>query len=359
MIKGFIGNINNRNIRGWGFDTDSINIAADVTLYLDDELIEKKKANTCREGLKQKIHPTGNCGFSFKIPPCIGYNGQKIAVKINNQILNSHFTTLLGEKSKNLLNSFQVFGERASGTNFLIQLLLKNLPNIKMVGRYGWKHFFPPAEFPNSDRCLFVMIYRDPFDWVRSLFLQPHHVHTSLKKLDFSDFIRSEWYCVFDELANVKPGEKQYGKEMMFERNPDNGKRFENILKLRTAKILAFEALRGKVDYIEFVRYEDIKNDPTGFIDRIARKHDIASAINFTPVEKYKGITDKKYVPKNYFDISRQDYQYILKQLDFEVEASIGYQIRGDVIETKIFLKNFIKSFNKNNLMNIISKVRL
>lgn len=351
MIKGAIGNINKRSIRGWGFDTASPNIAADVALYLDDELIEKKKANISREKLKQKIHPTGYCGFSFKIPPSIGYHGQKITVKINNHILNSHFTALLGEKSKNLLNSFQVFGERASGTNFLIQLLLKNLPNIKMVGRYGWKHFFPPAEFPNSDRCLFVVIYRDPFDWIRSLYLQPHHVHTSLKKLNFSDFIRAEWYCVFDELANVKPGDEQYGKEMMFERNPDNGKRFENALKLRTAKVLAFEALRDKVDHIEFARYEDLKNDPAGFIDRIARKFDIAAAINFIPVEKYKGITDKKFTPRNYFKIPMQDYLYILQQQDFEVEKIIGYRIRRDVIATKFFLKDFIKFFSKNNLI--------
>jgi hypothetical protein len=352
MIKGAIENINKRSIRGWGFDTASPKIAADVTLYLDDELIEKKEANIFREELKQKIHPTGDCGFSFKIPPHIGYHGQKISVKINNQILNSHFRALLDEKSKNLLNSFQIFGERASGTNFLIQLLLKNLPNIKIVGRYGWKHFFPPAEFPNSDRCLFVVIYRDPFDWIRSLYLQPHHVHTSLEKLNFSGFIRAEWYCVFDELANVKPGDEQYGKEMMVERNPDNGKRFENVIKLRTAKILAFEAIRDKVDHIEFVRYEDIKNNPAGFIDRIARKHDIASAMNFTPVEKYKGITDEKYVPKNYFDISNQDYQYILKQLDFEVEKIIGYRIRSDVVAKNFSFRKICKNYIRNQVKN-------
>ena len=89
------------------------------------------------------------------------------------------------------LDHFQVFGERNSGTNFVSHLIDKNT-DLEMVGRYGWKHGFPVA-VAYHPRSLIVFVYRDPIDWLVSMYNRPYAASKTVKFSDFSAFLRSEW----------------------------------------------------------------------------------------------------------------------------------------------------------------------
>ncbi|HKM92319.1 MAG TPA: hypothetical protein VJY41_01570 [Prolixibacteraceae bacterium] len=187
--------------------------------------------------------------------------------------------------------------------------------------------FFPPETFPNSKNCLFIVIYRNPFDWLRSLHLQPHHTHPSLKNISFSKFIRTEWQCIWDEWANVHPDDDKYRKEMLFERNPITGERFENVIQLRNAKIKAFELLKKKVTHIEYVRYEDLVKEPDEFLNKLAEKYLLPLKNTFENIITYKGITPKTYKPKTYNEITPDDLEYIMINIDVAFERKIGYSL--------------------------------
>jgi len=144
------------------------------------------------------------------------------------------------------IKRIQVFGERCSGTNYLESLLTQNLDDITLRRDFGHKHFFHLPGVSHADDCLFIIIYRELFDWLRSLHQQPYHAASELRDIHFSEFIRRPWWCVWSEESGKTPTNPLYGKEMMFERNPRTGKRFRNVIRLRANKIRNWESLRKK-----------------------------------------------------------------------------------------------------------------
>lgn len=360
MIKGRVDRIDNHKIRGWCFDPSKPKERLTVELFIDGIKIKKVKADVFRVDLEKRKNIPANCAFDISLPQSIEYKGQKIEVLSEKTPIKSRFSVLLGEKNNERINRIQIYGERASGTNFLKQLLVKNIPNIAHTSQYGWKHFFPPKDFPNSDNCLFIVIYRDPFDWLRSLHLQPHHTHPSLKKISFSKFIRTEWQCVWDELADVQPGDEKYGTEMLFERDPLTGKRFENVIQLRNAKNIAFEELKQKVKNIEFVKYEELKKNPKRLINKIKKRFKISSLDNILTVDTYKGITKKKYIPKEYAPIDDNDLLFIKNNLKTSLEKKIGYDAKYQKHnQSKIKLSKIISTIKQSTYStfeNIIAR---
>lgn len=352
MIRGSIDRIDNHKIRGWCFDPSKPKERLTVELFIDGIKIKKVKADVFRVDLDKSKNIPGNCGFEISLPQSIEYKGQAIELLSDKTPIKSRFSVLLGEKNTEKIKRIQIYGERASGTNFLKQLLVKNIPNIAHTNQYGWKHFFPPETFPNSNKCLFIVIYRNPFDWLRSIHLQPHHTHPSLRKISFSDFIRTEWHCIWDELANVLPDDEKYGKEMLFERNPKTGDRFENIIKLRNAKNKAFEKLKKEVEFVEYVRYEDLIKNPLDFISKIKEKYNLFTTKEYNSIDTYKGITRKTFVPKTYASISKNDLQFIKKNLDSSIEKQIGY----DVKKYKLAKTHSSQTFSLKEKINLLLK---
>ena len=151
------------------------------------------------------------------------------------------------------IRHIQIYGERYSGTNFLQHLLEKNLSDISIDYKFGWKHFFINGDVENASNFLFVVIYRDPFDWLRSFHSYPYHAAPEIKKARFSQFIRHEWWCAWDEDAGKSPEDPIYGKEMMFERDPKTLNRFSNVIRLRTAKIKNWESLVSEAHEVSLI----------------------------------------------------------------------------------------------------------
>lgn len=219
----------------------------------------------------------------------------------------------------------QIFGERASGTNYLQQLLERNLPDLPVRFDFGWKHFLHAPGVETAVDCLFLVLYRNPFDWLLSLHRHPWHVAPELKQLSFSDFLRKEWRCVWNEDSKTPPTDPRYGTEMPFERDPVTHQPFANVLAMRTAKIRDWESLRVQTRHALYVRYEDLRADPGAAIARVAVAGGVATPAFFQPVTGYKGMAFA-YRPR-VERMDEADLDYIVAHLDPALEQSIGYDL--------------------------------
>jgi hypothetical protein len=236
------------------------------------------------------------------------------------------------------IKRIQIFGERCSGTNYLEALLANNLPDTPVCWDYGFKHFFPQARLDDSADSLFVIIYRHPLDWLRSLYRSPWHVAPGLRNIPFPEFIRSEWWCVWDEDAGISRSDSRYGSEMMMERRPDTGARFTDVLAMRTAKIHAWETIRDRAAHSFYINYERLRDDPEKIIRIITRDFDIPATPHFKDVKHYKGRKWYRGWPTRLFRkplpaISAADRRHIMSRLDAALERKIGYDIHATGLE--------------------------
>lgn len=229
----------------------------------------------------------------------------------------------------------QLFGERCSGTNYLHRLIERNIPGLPVVFDFGFKHA-PPLQLhqPLHD-CLFCVIYRDPFDWIRSLHAKPWHVVPELRHKPFGEFIRSPWHCVWDEQTNTPPASPSFGTEMLHERHPDTGQRYANPLQLRSDRLRRWQALEQHVPRFWWVQYESLMRYPQLLIRDVANHAGHGLAAAFQPVTTYKGFPcAPPYQPQRYPPIAPADHAFIVEQLDWDVETKVGYFARNNSCPT-------------------------
>lgn len=220
--------------------------------------------------------------------------------------------------SETPIKRIQILGERCSGTNYLEKLLKKNLIGVKIGFPLNYKHTFLDViceGYKDSDDILFVVIYRNFFDWVRSLFNNPQHVDHDYNKT-FSSFIRSEWKCTYPD-----------GREILNERNIMTMERFKNIFELRKAKLINHTNVKNVTKNYISINYEHLKKNYKPIIKFIADKFKIKMTNNIQNITTYKGLADKPYVDTEYFDFDKEDISFIAKNLDAEVETSVGYDV--------------------------------
>lgn len=239
------------------------------------------------------------------------------------------------------IKQIHVIGERCSGTNFVSSLLETNLKNIEVtkaeqIEPYGWKHGYitkRALDHANDNHCLFIHVHRNPYDWIRSFYENPHAAHPTLKHLPFSQWIRSEWQSIYTEFNSYyRRGHPLHHTEMLEDRNPNTGKRFENVIQLRTSKLNHFEHLQKHSPNVISVSYDSINENPENFLKEIASRFLVMCKESYNPIIAYKGNrgTPKKfqraYQEKKYPDFSSEDLNFINSQLDWELENKLGYK---------------------------------
>lgn len=213
----------------------------------------------------------------------------------------------------------QIYGERCSGTNYLEQLINKNF-NLQIRWAFGWKHWHSFSQFPkfeyDLDEWLFLVIYRNPLDWLRSLYRQQHHFPDSIKTLNFSDFLRNQWWSVFK------------GQEHMSDRNPLTQERYKNILKMRGGKHHNYLELKNKVKNVYYINYDLLNLDRRKIIRDISHTFKIPLRKGFVDqITSYKGLGKIKYIKTKYDSISEDDLNFIKEELDLELEIYLGYEL--------------------------------
>jgi len=227
-----------------------------------------------------------------------------------------------------LITRVCILGERVSGTCF-IQTLLSSNSKIKLEKSYGHKHFFQDVDMicnKDTTNVLFVFVTRDIVSWLSSMKNTPYHTDLPIRRCtDFSKFIRMEWVCIYDKTSGTSDKDKKYGTEMINERDPYTGERFENIIKMRTSKIDHCMAIGKIVENFIHVKYEDVNEDPEKFIRDLSEKFNIPTNPMFRHVKTIKGVGNSIYVPKNYPMISEDDESFIQENIDECTEKYVGY----------------------------------
>ena len=221
-----------------------------------------------------------------------------------------------------------ILGERVSGTSF-VQSLFNVNTTLKPNSSFGHKHFFQDVEAiqkMNTSHILFVLVTRDIIEWLQSFKNSTFHADIPIRNCtNLSKFIRMEWKCIEDETSGVSQMDKKYGTEMLFERDPLTGNRFSNVIQMRTCKINHWMSLKNIVPNFVHIRYEDVRDDPEDFLVNICQIYGICRHREFNPVKSVRGKGRVEYVRKNYPEISQEDINFILEELDEDSESLIGY----------------------------------
>ena len=240
------------------------------------------------------------------------------------------------------ITRFQVFSERCSGSTYLQRLLLDNLTangqKLPLTRHFGHKHFprwfeLPQSAYFSQDQkytfdsnanTLFIILFRDPYDWLRSFNLNPHHAVKGLHKLPFSTFIRTRW-----RVNQIEGRMVQEKKENPFiEIDPLTGRPFRNVIQMRTQKIKTMLEIAERVQNVYLINYETLRDFPEEVLDEIANLFGLSRKEVYTPVVYHKGNPSHgKYRPKKYVSISKRDLAWINSELDHEMERLIGYEI--------------------------------
>lgn len=221
-----------------------------------------------------------------------------------------------------------VLGERVSGTCFIQSLITENT-RLRAVSPYGHKHFFQDTEKlrrEKNDDTLFVFISRDLVEWLNSFKNNTFHAEASIRNCkDMSSFLRMEWKCIFDKTSGTSESSSQYGSEMMFERNPSDGKRFRNVVQMRNSKMWHFLGVREHVENYLHVRYEDVRDNPETFLEDISEKFGIALTKVFHPINTIRGKGRIPYARKTYPAMSPEDTDFVVMNVDHDLESLLGY----------------------------------
>jgi hypothetical protein len=233
----------------------------------------------------------------------------------------------------------QIFGERNAGTNFIESLILRNFANVEKTSELGWKHWFPKNISIQDDGLLVVIVHRNPLDWTTSMYSTPWHVANEVRNLAFSEFIRVEWLS--SECANAAKGWEKGSLQGKLEKDPKTGELFQNIFKLRAAKINAFESTKKMYPNAISLRYESVLENKKEFLVRFGNRFNLSRRDSVDFVDDYKG-NGGGYISKWYFGLRKilrkrrrklllegsADYLFFRSQIDWALEESIGYSIK-------------------------------
>ena len=220
----------------------------------------------------------------------------------------------------------QIFGERCSGTNYVAQLLRRNLFGVRLTDPFGWKHGWPDRVLDTADHCLFVIVHRDPFAWAQSLHRQPWHAAPSLRQLPFSEFLRTPWWCCWGQDMEISPTDPRLGTEMMHERDPATGERFANVMQLRTAKLRAWLSIEARVRHCVVVRYEDAARDPKQLVRSVAQQFGLLRWPWLRRVATHKG-GPEPFMARADVAWLAADVAWIAASVDHSLESQCGHDV--------------------------------
>lgn len=232
---------------------------------------------------------------------------------------------LFAKHEGGLPSRIAILAERCSGSNFVENLILSNFENLK-PDRSIHKHF-PPWMWKDRkrDAILYIVIFRNPYDWLRSLHRIPHHAARSLCKIPFEQFIRSQWSLNAQDPVIMKLGDPTA------DRQPFTGLPFKNVIELRTEKIKTMLQIRNRVENIYYINYETVRAFPRKVLKEIQQIYSLKPTAVYHPVVHYKAVPGAHlYSPRTYAPISKEDLFHINTNLNKRLERKIGYKLIFD-----------------------------
>ena len=229
--------------------------------------------------------------------------------------------------SDQMLSHVQIFGERNSGTNHLRKLVEENMHNPEnflgsystnsnpenTARRFGYKHYYADAEKikENQSDTLFLVIYKNPYTWIRSTLHKPYHFKSCLNGKSIYD------------LPSVRLfGTDSRGRQIP-DVHPESGENID-IFELRHHKIQNWENLKNLVDNVAYINYETLLLEPTKTIQSILINYASLFKVSKAPVY----VTDKAYLDKysNPQTFSESEMEVLNTNIFWNSENFIGYE---------------------------------
>jgi len=224
-----------------------------------------------------------------------------------------------------------VRGERCSGTNYLYSLLKKNFSDIVFASDFGWKHDFLDIRTPKiyeQQNYLIFIVFRNPYDWVQSLYKNPHHIHPKLRDKPFSEFIRSEWCSIIEGFAEYEIYNLPVTQELFIDRNPINLEKIKNIFELRNLKNTNFLSYKNIFNNCYYLNIEILQKNWENILHDINNK--FFNIENFTPKNEYYYKGQEKYGMFNHSNsqkLNNSDLSFMIEQLDWKIEHQLNYNL--------------------------------
>lgn len=223
------------------------------------------------------------------------------------------------------IRAVQIYGQRCSGTHFLIKTIERSFPDADFTEAYGFKHWFVPHHVVIPEGVLVLVVARHAGDWIRSLHARPWHVRRETAALPFADFIRAEWHAVWDdENFGIGPAHPLWGQEMLHERCPATGQRFADPMAMRTAKLAHWAGLARRAPDVALIRYEDVRDRPGTLLNGLRAAFDLPP-VTIRPITSYKGHGLKTFTGSAYPPLSPADRAFIHARLNPATESLYGY----------------------------------
>lgn len=182
------------------------------------------------------------------------------------------------------ITNYTIFGERHSGTNFLENVVSKNL-DINPIWKFGWKHWIGSGchwnKFITSQDTLFIGIVRNIYDWIGGMMKLPHHL--LLKENTYEALLSypvASGYIpeLFISYGKIISGIKDINKIIIQdERNYITQAYYKNIFEARYFKnIFLYHYMPFLVDNFILIRYEDFLFNHGSICATISKTFDIA-----------------------------------------------------------------------------------
>jgi hypothetical protein len=207
------------------------------------------------------------------------------------------------------INSFTIFGERHSGTNWLESIISKKT-NLSITWEYGFKHYPDLSTLkgsPESDSTLFFCITRNIYDWIPAFFKAPYSVD-SLIAYNINKFLFNEWKSID---INTK-------LEILADNHLTKQRRYKNIFELRKIKLEFFYYyLPYLVKNLIVLKYEDLVSQYSNFLNFLDSLFIRTNYIN---------LNCKVFSPRNNnYKLSKKLKQHIDQYTDWNTEKLFGY----------------------------------
>ena len=243
-----------------------------------------------------------------------------------------------------------------------------------------YKHWYQSDDLLPEQSAVVIVLFRDPYDWVEAMRLEPHHAHDHLHRLpiynpkrkkysraiplEWKEFVTKPWighrgkqdesirkhgnthnatcmdnYSFFDAApcsimdSNYVEGLATYKYEYL----PDGSERgYPSIIDLRRMKIehmLSVAEFRGTRSFFPF-RYEDLNWNGTGVLLRsVEEATGLIAKCNATLGKSHRRQLRQLHRQrqlKTKHTVLPADYiQWMNRFVDWEVEEKIGYSKRG------------------------------
>eukprot|EP01138_Halocafeteria_seosinensis_P005089 gb/GECG01005203.1/.p1 GENE.gb/GECG01005203.1/~~gb/GECG01005203.1/.p1 ORF type:complete len:377 (+),score=21.51 gb/GECG01005203.1/:1-1131(+) len=226
-------------------------------------------------------------------------------------------TTTISNKNDAAITKVLLFGERRSGTNFFTSLIKNSFEVDVMSLNKHWPYTPDRSRGFDSDppSVLVVIVVKDLYAWLRSLYKRPYHITPSSS---FGDFLTKP-YASYHE-----------GKEI-FDR-PSRWS-YDSVVEMRSRKYKSYLQTAHIFPHVALLSYESALANVSRAIEYLQThfrmKTRTKQAMVVPPSVK------KFYLNEVYMAYFRQIHLNIIRGLvDNGFEEELGYQIRSESVGT-------------------------